>query len=231
MKPFIFFDLGQTLIDEWDYIRYFDNLLFETLNGYGAKMDYRNYFTLRNNIIFNRMIGSTGFLNIVSLMARLILPKGYDRIIFDKLKGSLLENKKKLIKLYNEVYHIIPLLSNTYSLGIISNNSSGSADLLVKNNLIQYFKTIHLSLDMGVKKPDPIVFNKAVEASCISKEYCVMIGDRLDIDIFPANELGIKTIRTLNSIYKVQKPISKKEEPLFAIKSLTELPNILSSIF
>jgi putative hydrolase of the HAD superfamily len=58
-----------------------------------------------------------------------------------------------------------------------------------------------------------------------------MIGDRLDIDIFPANELGIKTIRTLNSIYSVQKPICKKEEPLYAIKSLTELPNILSSIF
>ena len=162
---------------------------------------------------------------------RLLLPKGYDQIIFNRLKGILLENKKKLIKLYNEVPIIIPLLSNTYSLGIISNNSSGSADLLVKNNLIQYFKTIHLSQDIGVKKPDPIIFNKAIESSCISKDRCVMIGDRLDIDICPANDLGIKTIRTLNSAYKVQKPISKKEEPLFVIKSLTELPDILSSIF
>jgi FMN phosphatase YigB (HAD superfamily) len=231
VKPFIFFDLGQTLIDEWDYINYFDNLLFETLNGYGAKIDYRNYFTLRNNIIFTRRLGSSGFLDIVSLMVQLLLPKGYDRIIFDRLKGNLLENKKKLIKLHNEVPIIIPLLSNTYSLGIISNNSSGSADLLVKNNLIQYFKTIHLSQDVGVKKPDPIIFNTAIEASCISKDRCVMIGDRLDIDICPANDLGIKTIRTLNSAYKVQKPISKKEEPLFVIKSLTELPDILSSIF
>ena len=58
-----------------------------------------------------------------------------------------------------------------------------------------------------------------------------MIGDRLDIDIYPANELGIKTIRTLDSIYKVQKPTSKKEEPLFVISSLRELPHVLSSIF
>ena len=231
VRPFIFFDLGQTLIDEWDYINYFDNLLFETLNGYGAKIDYRNYFTLRNNIIFTRRLGSSGFLDIVSLMVQLLLPKGYDQIIFDRLKGNLLENKKKLIKLHNEVPIIIPLLSNTYSLGIISNNSSGFADLLVKNNLIQYFKTIHLSQDVGVKKPDPIIFNTAIEASCISKDRCVMIGDRLDIDIYPANDLGIKTIRTLNSAYKVQKPISKKEEPLFVIKSLIELPDILSSIF
>jgi putative hydrolase of the HAD superfamily len=58
-----------------------------------------------------------------------------------------------------------------------------------------------------------------------------MIGDRLDIDIGPANELGIKTIRTLNSIYKVQQPISKKEEPLYSINSLSELPDILPFVF
>ena len=231
MKPFVFFDLGQTLIDEWNYINYFDKLVFETLNGYGAKIDYRNYFTLRNNILYNRKIGSSGFMYIILPMAQLMLPKGYDSIIFNKLKNDLLENKKRLIKLYSEVPRVIPLLSETYSLGIISNNSSGSADLLVKDNLNHYFKTICLSENIGFKKPDPTIFKKAIDDSCITKQCCVMIGDRLDIDIGPANELGIKTIRTLNSIYKVQKPVCKKEEPLYTIKSLTELPNILSSIF
>jgi hypothetical protein len=35
---FIFFDLGQTLIDEWDYIAYFDQKFLELLNGFGAKL-------------------------------------------------------------------------------------------------------------------------------------------------------------------------------------------------
>ncbi len=231
MKPFIFFDLGQTLIDEWDYITYFDNLLYETLNGYGAKIDYRSYITLRNNIIFNRSFGTSGLLDIVRLISQLILPKGYDKIVFDKIMNNLLVNKKKLIKLYDEVPRIIPILSDDYSLGIISNNSSGSADLLTKNNLNKYFEIIYLSQNFGVKKPDPLIFNKALEFSCISKEYCVMVGDRLDIDIYPANQLGLKTIRTLNSIYRVQEPINKNEQPLFAISSLSELPSILSSIF
>ena len=153
MKPFIFFDLGQTLIDEWDYITYFDNLLYETLNGYGAKIDYRSYITLRNNIIFNRSFGTSGFLDIVRLISQLILPKGYDKIVFDKIMNNLLVNKKKLIKLYDEVPRIIPILSDDYSLGIISNNSSGSADLLTKNNLNKYFEIIYLSQNFGVKKP------------------------------------------------------------------------------
>lgn len=231
MKPVIFFDLGQTLVDEWDFISYFDKLLFESLNGYGARIDLRNYITLRNNIIINRKIGSAGLLDIVSLTAQLILPRGYDSILFNNIKDNLLENKKKLIKLFNEVHLVIPLLSKTYSLGIISNNSSGSVDLLIKDNLFRYFRTICLSQNIGSRKPDLKIFNTAIKDSCTSIEHCVMIGDRLDIDIFPANELGIKTIRTMNSIYNVQKPICKKEEPLYTIKSLTELPDILSSIF
>ena len=231
MKPFIFFDLGQTLIDEWDYINYFDKLVLETLNGYGAKIDYKNYITLRNNILFNRKTGSSGFIDIVLILAQLILPKGYDLIILEKLKNNLSENKRKLIKLYREVPYIIPLLSKNYSLGIISNNSSGSANLLVKNHLNQYFKTICLSENIGVRKPNSKIFLKAIEDAIISKEQCIMVGDRLDIDIYPANELGFKTIRTLNSIYKVQKPLNKKEEPLVEINTLNELPYILSSFF
>jgi putative hydrolase of the HAD superfamily len=229
MKPFIFFDLGQTLIDEWEYINYFDKLVLETLNGYGAKIDYKNYITLRDNILFNRKIGSSGFIDIVLIMAQLILPKGYDSLVSDKLKNNLLENKRNLIKLYDEVPYIIPLLSKNYSLGIISNNSSGSAKLLVKENLDQYFKSICLCENIGVRKPDPKIFLKAIEDFAVSKEQCIMVGDRLDIDIYPANEIGFKTIRTLNSIYRVQKPLNKKEKPLAEINSLNELPHVLSS--
>ncbi len=88
-----------------------------------------------------------------------------------------------------------------------------------------------MSENIGVRKPNPKIFLKAIEDAIISKEQCIMVGDRLDIDIYPANELGIKTIRTLNSIYKVQKPINKKEEPLVEINTLNELPYILSSFF
>jgi hypothetical protein len=33
--PFIFFDLGQTLVDEWRFIEYIENKLLEVLNGFG----------------------------------------------------------------------------------------------------------------------------------------------------------------------------------------------------
>ncbi len=230
MRPVIFFDLGQTLIDEWSYVTYFDKLLFQTLNDYGARIDQRNYYTLRNDLVRNRKFGSSGFLEIISLMVRLILPKGYDSVIFDALKTDLLENKRKLVTLFSQVNYLIPLLSEKYSLGIISNNSSGSANLLVKNDLDKHFKIICLAEDIGFKKPHHKIFHKALLDSNSSIDNCIMVGDRLDIDILPANELGMKTIRTLDSLYKIQEPVNKKETPLFTIRSLSELPEILSRI-
>jgi HAD superfamily hydrolase (TIGR01549 family) len=230
MRPFIFFDLGQTLIDEWNFIAYFDNLLFKTLNDYGARIDQRNYVALRNNLIRDRKFGTSGFLELVSLMAKLILPRGYDSTINDVLKEDLLRNKRELIKLFDEVPRIIPLLTKKYSLGIISNNSSGSANLLKKHNLDKYFEVVCLSENIGFKKPNHKIFEKALTDSNSNINNCIMVGDRLDIDILPANELGMKTIRTMDSLYKIQRPLNKKEMPLLTINSIIELPKILSSI-
>ena len=55
-KLFLFFDLGQTLLDESKFINFFDQKLLELINGFGGRIDWRNYITLRNNIIKNRMI-------------------------------------------------------------------------------------------------------------------------------------------------------------------------------
>lgn len=230
MKPFIFFDLGQTLIDEWSYVTYFDKLLFQTLNDYGARIDQRNYYTLRNDLVRNRKFGSSGFLEIISLMVRLILPQGYDSVIFNVLKTDLLENKRKLVRLFSQVNYLIPLLSEKYSLGIISNNSSGSANLLHKHDLDKHFKIVCLAEDIGFKKPHYKIFQKALLDSNSNVDSCIMVGDRLDIDILPANELGMKTIRTMDSLYKIQEPVNKKETPLFTINSLSELPEVLSRI-
>jgi putative hydrolase of the HAD superfamily len=58
---FIFFDLGQTLIDEWDFIAYFDQKFLEMLNGFGARIDQRNYHAIRDSIIRDRKIGHAGY--------------------------------------------------------------------------------------------------------------------------------------------------------------------------
>ena len=58
---FLFFDLGQTLINEWEMIRYLDSIFLELLEGFGTKIDRLNYIAIRNNVIRNRIIGNGDF--------------------------------------------------------------------------------------------------------------------------------------------------------------------------
>jgi FMN phosphatase YigB (HAD superfamily) len=101
---------------------------------------------------------------------------------------------------------------------------------LHKHDLDKHFKIVCLAEDIGFKKPHYKIFQKALLDSNSNVDNCIMVGDRLDIDILPANELGMKTIRTMDSLYKIQEPVNKKETPLFTINSLSELPEVLSHI-
>ena len=57
-----------------------------------------------------------------------------------------------------------------------------------------------------------------------------MIGDRLDIDILPANQLGMKTIRFTDSLFNLQSPKVKNEIPTHTVKKLEEITNIIQYI-
>jgi FMN phosphatase YigB (HAD superfamily) len=81
-----------------------------------------------------------------------------------------------------------------------------------------------------MKKPNPKIFELAIDRAGYYSEDCVMIGDRLDTDISPANRLQMKTIRITNSIFKLQKPINELEQPMYTVANLSEIPNILLKI-
>ena len=57
-------------------------------------------------------------------------------------------------------------------------------------------------------------------------ENAVMVGDRLDNDIFPAKSLGMKTVWLRRGFGALQIPKGPKYTPDHTIDSLTELPGI-----
>jgi putative hydrolase of the HAD superfamily len=67
-------------------------------------------------------------------------------------------------------------------------------------------------------------------AAVSSPEGCIMVGDRLDTDIRPANALGMKTIRTTNSLFKLQEPTCRLERPTYTVDTLSEIPYVLKRI-
>jgi FMN phosphatase YigB (HAD superfamily) len=229
-KLFLFFDLEQTILDESKFINFLDQKLLELINGYGGRIDFRNYITLRNNIIKNRMIGPGEIEEIIPIICRLVLPKGYDKIILNKIHHFINYGKRELYGLLKESKNVLEILSRQCEMGIISNQTDEALEPLKKSNLLVLFREIFISSQTNMRKPDEKLFLNAIKCSKFPVNKCIMIGDRLDIDIYPANKIGMKTIRITDTLFNLQSALNKYEIPTYTIKKLDEIPNIIKNI-
>jgi putative hydrolase of the HAD superfamily len=228
-RHFIFFDIGQTLVDEWNFIEYVDSIFLDTLNGFGSRIDIRNYRAIRDNVIRNRKIGNGDIQEVIIEVCKLISQPGYDRIIAKKLEPEI-RKARRLFRLFDDTIHTISILSRKYDLGIIANQSEDILDLLKHSNMNRFFKVNVISSEVKMKKPDLKIFLLALDRAACKPADCVMVGDRLDTDIYPANKLGMKTIRTTNSLFRLQTPLNDLEQPTYSVVNLSSIMDIVMDI-
>jgi HAD superfamily hydrolase (TIGR01549 family) len=144
-------------------------------------------------------------------------------------------------------------LRENYNLGIIANQPPLAMDELKKHRLEGYFQHIIISDMVGFHKPDPRIFQYAVELAGAKSDQCLMVGDRIDNDVRPAKITGMRTV-WLNMDYHQMdyQPADNYEklyiesylritgiaqsykgsgyEPDAVIKNLGELPQAVESI-
>ena len=124
---------------------------------------------------------------------------------------------------YPEAENCLSVLSKHYKIGIIANQELDSEQRLDKLGLLRYIDLVIASAEEGVAKPDLRIFQIALDrANCKSKE-AVMVGDRIDNDIIPANKIGMKTVWIKQGFGKYATPISEEEYPDYSVDSLSEL--------
>ena len=125
--------------------------------------------------------------------------------------------------LYPDARSVLERLSKAYSLGVIANQAQGLRDRLAQWGIASYFSAVASSWEAGVMKPDPALFRYALaQAGCQAQE-AVMIGDRLDNDIFPAKALGMTTVWIRQGFGGLQTPRGPEYTPDKTVCSLTEL--------
>mgnify|MGYP002579080376 CR=1 FL=1 len=119
------------------------------------------------------------------------------------------------------------LCDRGYQLDVIANQKLGAKDRLDVWGLGRYFSVIASSAELGVSKPDSEIFLGALVMADCRPENAVMVGDRLDNDIRPAKELGMKTIRIRKGIAGYAKPSCEAEVPEHTVDNLSEIIRIL----
>lgn len=125
---------------------------------------------------------------------------------------------------YPEAAECLAALHKKYRIGIIANQALGTARRLEKYGLAAHLDLVVASAEEGMEKPDPRIFRLALQrAGCAARD-AVMIGDRLDNDIAPAKQVGMKTVWVRQGFGGMATPLTDREIPDASVQSLQELP-------
>lgn len=128
--------------------------------------------------------------------------------------------------LYPESVGCLEALSKKYKLGIIANQSLGTADRLEQHGILKYFDFVVASAEEGVAKPDRRIFEIALERANCKPENVVMIGDRVDNDIVPAKKMGMQTVWIKQGFGKYWQIRGEDEQADYVVADLNELVDI-----
>jgi HAD superfamily hydrolase (TIGR01509 family) len=81
-----------------------------------------------------------------------------------------------------------------YRLAVVSNFYGNVATLCEEAGLTPMLEAVVDSAVVGVGKPDPRIFRRALDRLQVAPDAAVMVGDSFDRDIRPARSLGMKTL-------------------------------------
>lgn len=129
--------------------------------------------------------------------------------------------------LYDETEECLKKLSRNYKIGVIANQSMGTADRLENFGILKYIDLVIASAEEGVSKPDKRIFEIALERSGCKPENAVMVGDRIDNDIVPAKQIGMKTIWVKQGVGGFWNVTGENERADYEVENLSDILEIL----
>lgn len=129
--------------------------------------------------------------------------------------------------LYSDTEDCLKYLHNKYRIGIIANQLPGTEKRLENFGILKYIDLVVASAEEGVAKPDKRIFEIALSRAGCAPNEAIMIGDRIDNDIIPAKEMGMKTIWIKQGFGKYWKIMRENEKADFEIDTLSELAKIV----
>lgn len=131
---------------------------------------------------------------------------------------------KEAEKLYPDAEYVLRTLhSKGYKIGIIANQSPGTATRLENWGILKYIEIVLASAEEGISKPDPEIFKRALALADCLPQNAVMIGDRTDNDIYPAKALGMKTVLIKQGYFKYSTQNDNAHNPDFVIDELSRI--------
>lgn len=172
----VFFDVGETLVNEE--------------RQWGLWADFLGV----TRLTFFGVLGSLIASNEHHRRVFEIIQPGFDRQAANlERQQSGIPDEMQLSDFYPDAIPCLQALkSRGYKVGLSGNQPARAEALLTSYGLpVDYIAS---SSSWRIEKPDPHFFQKILEITALEPSEVAYVGDRLDNDIFPALEVGLKAI-------------------------------------
>ena len=145
-----------------------------------------------------------------------------DNELASKIGDTYVSKSPLQTSLFPYTKEVLSYLKSKYSLSIITNGFDEVQKIKLKaSGLDVFFDTVITSDFVNAKKPNPTIFNYALNINNVSAKNSVMIGDDLLVDIIGAKEIGFF------QIYFNPKNTPHNQNCDYEIRCLSEIKNIL----
>ena len=134
------------------------------------------------------------------------------------------QERKATYCLFPDVDEVLNLLYRRFILGVITNGPNTQREKIDTTNLADYMDVVIISGEVGVGKPDPGIFTRALTPVQVSPREAIYVGDSLTWDIPGAKNAGLYSVWINRK--RVRRP-HDATQPDVEITTLRELIPIL----
>lgn len=240
----VLFDLGSTLIysdGSWpEVIKKAMRAVYDQLVIKGLSLDRDKFIeTFHQRLNDYYIERDTEFIEYTTsyILSTLLETWGYSDLPVDMIQqavDSLYAVTQQHWRTETETHNTLQTLREQgYRLAIISNaGDDNDVQSLVNNaNIRPYFEIILSSANLGIRKPNPRIFEIALEKLHAAPNQAVMVGDTLGADILGAQNAGIFDIWiTRRADTPANRAHADTITPSAQIESLAELPGLLARL-
>ncbi|UOE56054.1 HAD family hydrolase [Bacillus sp. CMF12] len=215
----VIFDLDGTLLNRDESVKMFIQKQYERLIklvGHIPKETYVKRFIELDN---------RGYVWKDKVYQQLVNEFKITDISWDNLLQDYISQfKNTCISFPNLISMLEELRANKLVLGLITNGKGQfQMDNITALGIRDYFQTILVSEWEGVKKPDPQIFNRALDQLNVLPNESIFVGDHPENDVKAAQIVGMKGIWKANFQ-------SNNIEADFIVDDLGELPIIIENL-
>jgi putative hydrolase of the HAD superfamily len=213
------FDFDGTLLNRDESVRLFIDGQYHRLNnfvGHISREEYVSRFVKLDNhgyvwkdIVYQQIVKEFDIAKIT-----------WQELLQDYMN----EFKNNCVPFPNLISMLEKLKKNNLILGMITNGiGQFQMDNIEALGIEKYFEVILISEWEGIKKPEPQIFNRALEQLRMLPSECIFVGDHPVNDVKGAQNVGMK------GIWKQDFQWVHVESD-FIIKDLDELPSIIAKL-